>query len=73
MIIYQPEAMGENDSHNIWDFLVYWNHVIEAQRRWLIVIDEENSKCQFIDFAVLYDTILESKENEKIEKISGFG
>lgn len=30
-------------------------------------IDEESNNCQIIDFAVLYDTKVYSKENEKVE------
>lgn len=35
----------------------------------LTVIDEENSKCQIISFAVPYRTRLDSKETEKGNKI----
>lgn len=33
-----------------------------------ITIDKENSKCQIIDFAVPYDTRVDTKETEKLEK-----
>lgn len=42
-------------------------HVIKAQRPDLIVIDRENNKFQIINFAVPFDTGVDSKEIEKIE------
>ena len=34
----------------------------------MIFIDKEHHKCQIIDFAIPYDTRLDNKEVEKIEK-----
>lgn len=63
---HQPEAMVENDIHKIlWDFSVQADPIIETQRPDLIVRDEENSKCQIIDFAIPDDTRLDSKEIKK--------
>lgn len=50
-IVYQPEALIENDCHNRWDLSAQTNHIIEA-RRLDLFRDKENSKCQLIDFAV---------------------
>lgn len=43
-------------------------HIIKTQRPDLIVMDRENKKFQIINFAVPFDTRVESKEIEKIEK-----
>lgn len=56
----------ENDSHKISS--VQTNDVIEAWKPHLIALDKENSKSQIIDFAVLYDTKMDSKGIEIIEK-----
>ena len=34
----------------------------------MIVIDKEHHECQMIDFIILYDTRVDDKEVEKIEK-----
>ena len=44
------------------------DHVIEACRPDMIVIDKAKNHCQIIDFAVPYDSTVEQKEQEKTEK-----
>ena len=44
------------------------NHVIEARPPDMIIIDKVKKLCQIVDFAVPYDTNVNTKEVEKIEK-----
>ena len=66
---HQPEAVIENDSCKIlWDFTVQADHFISARGPDMIFIDKEHHECQIIDFAIPYDTKVDDKEVEKIEK-----
>ena len=59
----------ENDKCKIlWDFTVQTDHIIQARRPDMIVIDKETNKAQVIDFAIPHDSRVDSKEIEKIEK-----
>ena len=50
----------------MWDFSIQTDHVIEAWRPDLVVVDKKRT-CKIIDFAVPGDRRIEEKENE-IEK-----
>ena len=52
----------------VWDFSVETDHNIEARRPDMIVEDRKNSVCKIIDFAIPYDSRVDKKEAEKIEK-----
>ena len=52
----------------MWDFNIQTNHVIEARRPGMIVIDKETNFAKIIDFAIPYDTRVNSKEVEEMEK-----
>ena len=57
----------ENEDYKIlWDFSVQTDHVTEARRPDLFVVDKERS-CKIIDFTVPGDRI-EEKEKDKTEK-----
>ena len=56
----------------MWDFSIQTDHVIEAQRPDLVVVDKERS-CQIINFAVPGDSGIEEKEKDKIEKYQELG
>ena len=56
----------------MWDFSIQTDHVIEAQRPDLVVVDKERS-CKVIDFAVPGDSRIEEKEKDKIEKYQESG
>ena len=49
-------------------FSIQNDHVIEAQRPDLVVVDKKRRTCKIIDFAVPGDSRIEEKEKEKIEK-----
>ena len=66
---HEPDAVSENnDFHILWDFEVQTDHVIEARRPDMIVTDKKNNTCKIIDFAVPFDSRVDAKEMEKIEK-----
>ena len=66
---HQREVVIENDSCKIlWNFTVHTDHFITARRPEMIFIDKELNKCQIIDFAIPYDTRVDDKEVERIEK-----
>ena len=66
---HEPNAVSENnDFHILWDFEVHTDHEIEARRPDMIVTDKKNNICKIIDFAVPFDSRVDSKEVEKIEK-----
>ena len=51
-----------------WDFSIQIDHVIEARRPDLVVVDKKEKSCKIIDFAVPGDSKIEKKERDKIEK-----
>ena len=55
----------------MWDFIIQTDHVIEARRPDLVVVDKDRS-CKIIDFAVPGDSRIE-KEKDKIEKYQDLG
>ena len=66
---HQPDTVTENDRCKLlWDFDVQTDHVIQARRPDVIVIDKEKKECKIIDFAMPYDSRVNAKEVEKIEK-----
>ena len=52
----------------MWDFSIQTDHVTEARRPDLVVVDKKRRTCKIIDFAVPGDSRIEEKEKEKIEK-----
>ena len=66
---HEPESVLENEDYKIlWDFSIQTDHVIEARRPDLVVVDKKRRTCKIIDFAVPGDSRIEEKEKEKIEK-----
>ena len=57
----------------MWDFIIQTNHVIEAPRPDLVLVDKKEIICKIIDFAVPRDIRIEEKEKEKIEKDQALG
>ena len=57
----------------MWDFSIQTDHVIEAQRPDLVVVDKKERSCKIIDFAVPGDSRIEEKEKDKIEKYQEVG
>ena len=70
---HESESFLENEDYKIlWDFSIQTDHVIEAQRPDLVVVDKEKSS-KIIDFAVPGDSRIEEKEKDKIEKYQDLG
>ena len=55
------------------DFSIQTDHVIEAQRPDLFVVDKKKRSCKIIDFVVPGDSMIEEKEKDKIEKDQDLG
>ena len=71
---HEPESILENEDYKIlWDFSVQTDHVREAQRPDLVVVDKKERSCKITDFAVLGDGRIEEKEKDKIEKYQELG
>ena len=74
MYEHQPESVLENEDYKIlWDFSIQTDHVIEARRPDLVVVDKKERSCKIIDFAVPGDSRIEEKEKDKIEKYQDLG
>ena len=57
----------------MWDFSIQTDHVIEARRPDLVVVDKKERSCKIIDFAVPGHSRIEEKEKDKIEKYQNLG
>ena len=71
---HEPESVLENEDYKIlWDFSIQTDHVIEACRPDLVVVDKKERSCKIIDFAVPGDSRIEEKEKDKIQKYQDLG
>ena len=52
----------------MWDFSIQTDHVIEAWRPDLVVVNKKERSRKRIDFELLGDSRIEEKEKDKIEK-----
>ena len=57
----------------LWDFSIQTDHVIEARRTDLVVVDKKERTCKIIDFAFPGDSWIEEKEKDEIEKYEDLG
>ena len=57
----------------MWYFSIQTDHIIEAQRRDLVVVDKKERICKIIDFAVPGGSRIEEKEKDKSEKYQDLG
>ena len=56
----------------MWGFTIHTDHVIEARRPNLVVVNKKES-CKKIDFAVPGDSRIDEKEKDKVEKHQDLG
>ena len=71
---HEPESVSENEDYKIlWDFSIQTDHVIEARRPDLFVVDKKDRSCKIIDFTVSEDSRIEEEEKDKIEKYQDLG
>ena len=65
----QPDGVVENEKCKIlWDRIIQSDHVIEARRPDIVVVEKENSKANIVDIASPWDYRVYEKEGKKIEK-----
>ena len=57
----------------LWDFSIQTDHLIEANRPDIVVLEKTSWKCLLIDIACPFDTRVANKEKEKIEKYQDLG
>ena len=66
---HRAEKVSETDDVKIlWDFMVQNDHMIEARRPDIILIEKKKRKALIIDIAVPGDTRIQLREDEKILK-----
>ena len=71
---HEPGSVLENEDYKIfWDFSIMTNHVIEARRPDLVVVDKKERSCKIIDFAVPGDSRIDEKEKDKIDTYQDMG
>ena len=71
---HEPESDLENENYKIlWDFSIQTDHVLEARRPDLVLVDKKKRSCKIIDVAVPGDRRIEKKEKDKIEKYQDLG
>ena len=69
-IEHQPEVVQENERYKILcDLNIQTDQLIEARHPDMIVIDKETKFVTIIDFAIPYDTRVNSKEVERSKNI----
>ena len=60
---------NDNGSHKLlWDFSIQSDHLIQARRPDLIIINKKERTCKIVDFAVPADHRIKLKECEKKDK-----
>ena len=66
---HELESVLENEDYKIlWDCSIQADHIIEARRPHLVVVDKKERSCKTIDSAVPGDSRTEEKDKDKIEK-----
>ena len=66
-----PESVVENENFKIlWGFTVRCDHMIEARRPDIVVVDKVKKEAMIIDMAIPEDTRVCDKKREKIDKYS---
>ena len=68
--MHNPAPVLENDSHKlVWDFNIQTDHLIQARRIDLIIINKKKERiCRIVDFVVPTDHRINLKESEKKDK-----
>ena len=67
--MHNPAPVLENAMHKLlWDFNIQMDHLIQARRPDLIIINKKKKICKIVDFAVPADHRINLKESEKKDK-----
>ena len=65
---HEPEKVVENDSWKIlWYFTIQTDHVIEARRPDMVIIDKTKNECKIIYFTCPFDGRIEEREKDKMK------
>ena len=64
---HEPEKVVENDSWKIWDFTVQTDHVIEARRPDMVIIDKTKNEWKIIEFTCPFDGRTEERDKNKMK------
>ena len=65
---HEPEKVAENGSWKIlWDVTLQTDHVTEARRPDMVIMDKTKNECKIIDFACSFDSRIEKKEKDKMK------
>ena len=68
---HEQESVVENENFKIlWDFIIQCEHMIEARRPDIVVVNEVKKEAMIIDMVIPVVTRACDKEREKIEKYS---
>ena len=66
---HTPEQVFESDKHKmLWDFKIQTDNPIEANKPDIVVLNKETRDCYIIDVACPFDTRIEEKTKEKLDK-----
>ena len=66
---HEPESVVENKNVKVlWDFTIQCDHMIEARRPDIAVVDKVNKETMITDVAIPWDTRVCNNERENIEK-----
>ncbi|XP_063599498.1 uncharacterized protein LOC134775819 [Penaeus indicus] len=66
---HEPEGVIETERYKIlWDFKVQTDHQLEHNRPDLVFYDKQQQPCQIIDVACPFDTRVENKMKEKVDR-----
>ena len=67
MYEHESESVLQNKDYKIlWDFSIQTDHVIEARRPDLVVVDKKETSLKITDFAIPGESRIEDKEKDKI-------
>ena len=66
---HEPDSVMENDKCKIlWDFTIQTDHIIQAKRPDIVLVNKQERTCQLIDVTFPADRKVVEKEEETIEK-----
>ena len=67
---HQPDGVVENERCQIlWDMNIQCDHVIEARRPDIVVVDRESNKVIIVNIASPWDHRVYEKEGERLKSI----
>ena len=67
---YKPEPEKEVESSSwkkLWDVTLQTDHVIQARRSDMVIIDKTKYECKFIGFACPFDSRIEKRKKYEME------